>query len=157
MYAFSSWLRTAIFLHFGHSSLCSARQEKPLCRAPCTAGIASVKKSLTSDDSNYRNDPGRIMNVWVVPKDFWAGMTALGALQIWVNSWGPRLSWMQPSVGHCPIGSALCVSYHSGQRNANLLFLSLKWKEMVQVLAYKPSRQLELSLKCKTVFYPSAA
>lgn len=39
-------------------------------QAPCAAGIASVKESLTSDDSNCRNDPGQIMNVWVVPKDF---------------------------------------------------------------------------------------
>lgn len=35
-----------------------------------TAGRASVKESLTSDDANCRNDPGQIMSVWVVPRDF---------------------------------------------------------------------------------------
>lgn len=96
--------KAAIFLQFGHLSLDSPRQEKPLCRRLLALqGRASVKDSLASDDSNRRNDPGQIMNVWVVPKDLSWNDFALGVLQIWWTLGAMSL----PVYGHCPTGSVL--------------------------------------------------
>lgn len=97
----------------------------PVSQAPCTAGIASVKGSLTSDDSNRRNDPGQITNVWAVPKDLSWNDFVLGALQPWQTPRGHELSLHTGSIGHCPTAFP---SYPSGQPSANLAFLGLKWK-----------------------------
>ena len=114
MYAFSSRLSLQSFCILDFVTLFSQAGEAPVLQALCTAGIASVKESLTSDDSNCRNDPGQITNVWVVPKDFELKWLCPWSLADFGELSGHKLP-VRSLHRTLPTGSILCVSYRPGQ------------------------------------------
>lgn len=109
-------------------TLFSQAGEAPVRQALHTAGRASVKESLTSDDANCRNDPGQIMSVWVVPRDSELKWLCPWSLADFGELLGPHAFPGAASTGLCLTGSVLRVGDHPGQLSANLVFLGLQWK-----------------------------
>lgn len=123
-------------------TLFSQAGEAPVRQALRTAGRASVKESLTSDDSNCRNDPGQIMNVWVVPRDFELKWLCPWSLADFGELLGPHAFLGAASTGLGLTRSVLGVSYHPGQRSAWLAFLGLKWKGSGSSFSLQPSKAI---------------
>jgi hypothetical protein len=95
MYAFSSWLglQSLRDLDICHSIQPSKRSPRVAGSSHCGHSICEGDAWQTSDDSNRRNDPGQIMNVWAVPKDLSWNDFVLGALQLW---WTPGAHELSP-------------------------------------------------------------
>lgn len=154
MYAFSSWLRLQSFCIL---DICHSIQ--PGRRSPCVASSLHGRQSICEGVTDIwwfklqkwsRTNYERLGSA----QRFWAEMTlplepgrfgwALGATSLPRRSLRRTSPHRSCSLRQSAAWPAECQFSFPGAWNE---------KEVVQVLAYKPSRQWELSLKCKTVFY----
>lgn len=127
MYAFSSWLRLQSFCIL---DICHSIQ--PGRRSPCVASSLHCRHSICEG----------VTDIWWFKLQKWSrtNYERLGSAQrFWAEMTlplEPCRFWWTLGATSFPVHSHhrtlphrfYCVSYPSGQENANLAFLSLKWK-----------------------------